>query len=489
MAFRQKNERGVGIVNFFEHKTIFVTGATGFMGKVFVEKILRVVPTVKKIYLLVRAHDAETAMHRLKTQIIDSKLFKVIREKHGQSYEEFMWNKLVPISGDFGKPCLGMDTNFASLVRNEVNVIVHIGANTKWNDRHDVALELNVKSLLRFVDFAKDCMNLVLFLYVSSAFATQEIPGVTFEKPIDLGQYITEDGEALGLSIEQLIDIEMRIISEVALRIQEEEDQEKEMIKLGMRRAKYYKMANNYLLTKSMGEMVVTKLMGKLPVVILRPTLIESTFEEPFPGWIEGYKALDPIILSYGTGQLEGFRANPNATMDVVPVDMVTNAMMTAMAKHGNEKKHGVYFYNVASTVVNPLTIHDIFNFCTNYFTSHPLKDSNGVKIIVKDMKFFESIPEFIIAGSGAVTASYAKLQYKFTRMAALYEPFFSIPGAWFDDKNTRNLLGEMSLEELNMFNFDFKCIDWKDYFTNIHIPGVYHHVFNKKKTLSSSRL
>ncbi|XP_074284667.1 fatty acyl-CoA reductase 2, chloroplastic-like [Silene latifolia] len=486
MAFRRTNDRNnVGIVDFFEHKTIFITGSTGFMGKVFVEKILRVVPTVKKIYLLMRAHDAETAIQRLKTQIIDSKLFKVLREKHGQSYEDFMWSKLVPIAGDLRKPNLGIDTNSTDSIRSEVNVIVHIGANTKWDDRHDISLELNVRAVSRLVEFAMDCINLVLYLHVSSAYATQAMPGVSFENPIELGQYITEDGEALGLSIEQLIDTEMRVISEVALRIQEE-DQDREMVKLGIRRAKFYKMANNYQLTKSMGEMIATKLMRKLPVVIIRPSTIESTFEEPFPGWIEGYKSLDPLILGYGTGQLEGFVANPHTNLDVVPVDMVTNAMMAAMAKHGNERKHGVYFYHVTSSIINPLTFHDIFNFCTYYFKSHPLKDSNGDVIRVKDMQYFESIPEFILAGGlSAITTSYAKLRLKFMRMAAIYEPFMT-QGAWFDDKNTRKLLGEMSLEELDMFNFNFGCINWNDYFTNIHIPGIIQHVLNNKKTLSS---
>nr|GFC47455.1 jojoba acyl CoA reductase-related male sterility protein [Tanacetum cinerariifolium] len=47
------------ILNFLDQKTILVTGATGYLAKIFVEKILRVQPHVKKLYLLVRANDAE----------------------------------------------------------------------------------------------------------------------------------------------------------------------------------------------------------------------------------------------------------------------------------------------------------------------------------------------------------------------------------------------------------------------------------------------
>ena len=44
------------IGKFYENKTVFVTGATGFMGKVLVEKLLRSTK-VKKIYLLIRTKE------------------------------------------------------------------------------------------------------------------------------------------------------------------------------------------------------------------------------------------------------------------------------------------------------------------------------------------------------------------------------------------------------------------------------------------------
>ena len=37
-----------------------------------------------------------------------------------------------------------------------------------------------------------------------------------------------------------------------------------------------------------MGEMLLGSVREDLPVVIVRPSIVTSTFEEPFPGWIEG---------------------------------------------------------------------------------------------------------------------------------------------------------------------------------------------------------
>ena len=47
-------EGSSGISNYFAGKSIFLTGATGFMGKCFVEKILRDAPDLKNLYVLVR---------------------------------------------------------------------------------------------------------------------------------------------------------------------------------------------------------------------------------------------------------------------------------------------------------------------------------------------------------------------------------------------------------------------------------------------------
>jgi hypothetical protein len=37
-----------------------------------------------------------------------------------------------------------------------------------------------------------------------------------------------------------------------------------------------------------MGEMLLEQQRENLPVVIIRPTMVTSTYQDPFPGWIEG---------------------------------------------------------------------------------------------------------------------------------------------------------------------------------------------------------
>jgi len=44
----------MSVRNFYKDKVIFLTGTTGFIGKVVLEKILRSCPDFKRIYVMVR---------------------------------------------------------------------------------------------------------------------------------------------------------------------------------------------------------------------------------------------------------------------------------------------------------------------------------------------------------------------------------------------------------------------------------------------------
>jgi fatty acyl-CoA reductase len=55
----------VGISEFFKGQNIFVTGATGFIGKVLLEKVLRSCPDVGNIYVLIRPKKGKTPKDRV----------------------------------------------------------------------------------------------------------------------------------------------------------------------------------------------------------------------------------------------------------------------------------------------------------------------------------------------------------------------------------------------------------------------------------------
>lgn len=55
----------VSIPEYYEGKNVLLTGATGFMGKVLLEKLLRSCPKVQAVYVLVRHKSGQTPEARI----------------------------------------------------------------------------------------------------------------------------------------------------------------------------------------------------------------------------------------------------------------------------------------------------------------------------------------------------------------------------------------------------------------------------------------
>lgn len=78
-----------------------------------------------------------------------------------------------------------------------------------------------------------------------------------------------------------------------------------------------------------------------------------------------------------------------------VPADMVVNATLAAIARHGMVQKSGINVYQIASSVVNPLAFEDLAKLLYEHYNSTPYMDSKGSPIHVPSMKLFKSMEDF----------------------------------------------------------------------------------------------
>ncbi len=60
------------IKDFYYDKTLLISGTTGFLGKVLLEKVIRSLHTVRRIYVLVRPKSGIAIMDRVKKEILQS---------------------------------------------------------------------------------------------------------------------------------------------------------------------------------------------------------------------------------------------------------------------------------------------------------------------------------------------------------------------------------------------------------------------------------
>lgn len=156
------------------------------------------------------------------------------------------------------------------------------------------------------------------------------------------------------------------------------------LVEAGRLRAQTLGWTDVYTFTKAMAERVAEERWAgrgrRLSVV--RPSIIESSHAWPYPGWIDGYKVADPLIMAYGRGVLKEFPALPDSLLDVVPVDMVVGVVV-ALALGEPTRTGADAYYQVVSGTSNPLAFHAMVGSVRDFFLEHPQTDAAGRPIAV----------------------------------------------------------------------------------------------------------
>ncbi|RZC89457.1 hypothetical protein C5167_026999 [Papaver somniferum] len=498
----------ISVVESLEHQTILVTGATGFLAKLFVEKLLRVQPNLKQLYLLIRAPNSAAAAQRLDNEV-SGEVFRVLRTKHGGTYNAFISEKVTPVAGDISLENLGInDSNMINKISKEVNIVANFAGVTKFDERYDVAMLTNTMGAKNVSEFSKKCEKLKLLLHVSTAYVCGEKSGLILENPIRMGEPLN------GTKSPELLDIEVEMTL-MSGRLNElkanQASQKEEMIAMkefGVERARLFGWQNSYVFTKAMGEMIISESKGHdHKIVILRPTIVTSTLKDPFPGWIEGVRTIDGFFLAFGKGKCRCIAGNSQI---IIPADLVVNAAIVAMVGHAHQPSDGddrPFIYHSASSAKAPFH-HGIklIDYGYNYFSKNPMLSppskggSFGKPIRISSPIIFPTMTSFLIffyvtcvfpvkvmlllnTVFGNYFHDICSIEERkinlLLRMIELYKPYATFKGI-FDDSNTEKQRMEVRLDEAetNMLYFDPKCINWEDYFMNVHIPGLVKYVF-----------
>lgn len=106
------------IQEFYKNSVIFLTGSTGFLGQVMLEKLLRSCPEISTIYILVRNKKGKNVESRVE-EIFDDVLFDRLK-KECPKYK----HKVVAIVGDCSLPNLGMSQKDTSTLIEQVRLIL-----------------------------------------------------------------------------------------------------------------------------------------------------------------------------------------------------------------------------------------------------------------------------------------------------------------------------------------------------------------------------
>nr|CAI5831494.1 unnamed protein product [Callosobruchus analis] len=133
------------IPDYFEGKNVLITGGTGFLGLVLIEKLLRSCPKVGDLF------------DKLKTE------------------NPAALKKLKLIPGDVGIAKLGLSQEDETLITSKVNIIYHVAASIRFDDHLRDAIRLNLYGTVQVVKLALKCQRLEVFVHTSTAYCCSDI--------------------------------------------------------------------------------------------------------------------------------------------------------------------------------------------------------------------------------------------------------------------------------------------------------------------------
>ena len=529
-------EKGImSITDFFRGKVLLITGGTAFLGQPLIAKILTALPDVEKIYLLIRSRaDASgkltSAQERLENELLTSDVFASLRRLHGANFNAWALRKLIAVEGELTDENLGFsDTDYRQL-QSEVQVFINVAGLVDFDPPFDDSLWGNALAAKHVVNFAKGCQD-VVFLHVSTAYVCGNKPGhVPEELPLPYEQYATAHREKTGVSIPETLSEEIDGLLSLSTAIHTEADTpenlarfqrkaeqqkkttrkridaqaeelkaewlEERLVEEGLKHARSRGWNDTYTYMKFLAEQMVMELRGELPTAIIRPSIIESSFDEPEPGWLGKFRMSEPLIVGFGKGRLPDFPADPDIILDIIPVDFVVNAMLAAA--EATARRGGIKVYHVATGTQNPLYFRGIFDATYDYFVENPMLE-NGKPVPVPIWKYpsveeFQrkldsrmALLDFTVQVLDKLPMRAAKrkrrqLALKQSGIKALlhyiriYAPY-TRTSFEFETQKMQGLYDTLSPTEQQRFNFDVSQIYWKQYFQEIHIPGIKRHV------------
>lgn len=276
-------------------KKLFLTGATGFLGKVVLEELIRRKDEfdITKIVVLVREKKGVSAKKRFDYKIKQSACFKHLKPG---------WEQMIEvIPGDLFEPQLGLsEADYQQLINNTYHII-NCAASIDFHLPIQEAARANIHTALNVLAFAKACSNLEKMVHVSTAYVHpfQSVDTVQEERLVRLGRSARE------------------IYDDIML----DEDNEAALLKL-------YGYPNTYTLTKCISEQLLVENQDNVPLTIVRPSIISPSFQYPFPGWIDSFAAYCGFIVSIGCGYLRALHADRESYLDLVPVDHVVHCIL-----------------------------------------------------------------------------------------------------------------------------------------------------------------
>ncbi|XP_037716125.1 putative fatty acyl-CoA reductase CG5065 [Drosophila subpulchrella] len=464
--FRADDTSYVPIGQFYAGRSVFITGGTGFMGKVLVEKLLRSCPDIRNIYLLIRPKRGQEVSARL-TELLNAPLFESLRQEKPKEL-----SKVIPISGDITSEELGISEKDQNLLCRNVSVVFHSAATVKFDEKLKLSVTINMLGTKRLVELCHRMLSLDALIHVSTAYCNcdrTDVSEVIYAPPYNPDDIIS----LINWLPEDILDqLTPSLIG---------------------------KRPNTYTFTKALAEHMLLKEAGNLPVAIVRPSIVTASLNEPFAGWVDNFNGPTGLVSALAKGMFRTMMCEKNYVADMVPVDIVINLMIAAAWRTATRKSNNLLIYNCCTGQRNPIIWSEFVKHAMTSVRKHPLegclwyptgdlrmnRPMNTLNCIAKHF-----LPAYILDGVARIMGKkpfVVNVQNKIAKAVECLE-YFATRQWRFKDDNVHALLHTLSPKDREIFVFDVRHINW-DKYVERYVLGFREFLFKQRpESLPASR-
>ncbi|KAL2734722.1 fatty acyl-CoA reductase wat-like isoform X2 [Vespula maculifrons] len=456
------------IQNFYNGQSIFITGGTGFIGKLLIEKLLRGCPDILCIYVMIRPKKEKNLSQRMK-ELIDDSLFSTLKKT-----QPTFLNRLVAIEGDCSLPNLGISKTDRTTLIHEVSIIFHVAATVRFNEKLKSAVAINIQSLNDVINLSKEMPKLKSFIHVSTAFANcihELIEEKFYDPPMD---------------VDQIFDLtnymDEKLLNDITPQL------------LGT-------YPNTYVFTKSIAESVVRKHVDSMPIGIFRPAIVISTYQEPIPGWIDNTHGPIGITANVLMGLMRTHYCDRTVKANFVPADLIVNGLIVSAWDIANNRrfKKDLPIYNYVSDD-NPITYNEFVEVIIKYgelipsekaLWCHSFLVTKYRLVHLFYVYFLHLLPALIIDTIAVCVGKQPWLLQTYKRIHKMSDllGYFSTTECIYTNERWNKVIAKLSPEDRKLFFCDIKDLVWGAYFPTYFL-GIRKYIFKDPiETLPQARI
>ncbi|XP_046383097.1 putative fatty acyl-CoA reductase CG5065 [Ischnura elegans] len=462
------------VAQVFQGQSVLVSGATGFVGKVLLEKLLRCCPGVGRIYLIVRPKRGNSLKERVK-DLLENTFFDRCRSERGSinwccgsaevaaTEDDKKGPLVVAIHGDVSEKGLGLDEKDRTHLELHVTYVIHSAATVRFNESLRQAVFLNVRGTREMLELASRMPLLKAFVHVSTAYAHVSNHNSTIEERF------------------YSVPAEPEVVIKAAEEMEEDEFEE-----VSKKIAETYH--NTYLCTKALAERMIEKDYSHLPVCVYRPGIVLAVHKSPVPGYAERNQGPAIVISSCACGMFGNVYCAGEVKPEIVPVDHVVNAVMVIIwsmitdrsNKTVNGVKNDIRIYNHVSSKHSDLTwtkfrltTNDSLRSCpeTNWLSEMEFTSSYMSYEFSSYLRYVFSKLMDVLNHMRGEKSTVAEVHQK-AKNGLDTLCYFMVNQFKFSDDGLRTLRerflkeasGDGSGYTLSEFDFDITAVEWRSY-------------------------